>query len=218
MSLLGRIGRFGLVIAFTVVETVALGIWLALVEDAPTVSEATALGLGVLLAGLVLEHVLTDIAVNGFGLSASTEGLLFFSASETALWALWLLIAEQVGGLAGFAAAAVVLAVLLVPQHTIEDNALRGKALFSNLLDAGTVGFSIVESVGATVWLVFVLSPDLVAGLLAGTPLATVETEVVGLGVLALALFVEHTIGVRFSRRASTDIPRTTITEGTGTR
>jgi hypothetical protein len=218
MGLFGRLNRLVLITLFTLIETAALGAWLALVEDAPTVSQATALGLGILVVGLVVEHVLTDLAVNGFDLSLPGWRVLVFSVSETALWALWLVVAERVGGVEGFVAAAVVLAVLLVPQHTIEDNVLRGKGLFANLVDSGTVGFSILESAGATVWLVFVLSPDLVDSLLVGTPLATVDPAFVGLGILAIALFVEHIIGVRFSRRTGTDAPTRTIAEGTGTR
>jgi hypothetical protein len=40
--------------------------------------------------------------------------------------------------------------VVLVPQHTVEDNVLRGRGLFADLFAAGTIGFSIVEAAGAT--------------------------------------------------------------------
>lgn len=193
---LGSPGRVGLIAVFTAVETAALATWLRFVRDAPVVSTAVAIGLGVLLVGLFVEHVLTDAAVNGLDLDLPVAPVVGFSVSETVLWAVWLRIAEVVGGLAGFAVAFVVLGVLLVPQHTVEDNVLRGSPLFGDLVDLDTVGFSLIEAAGATVWLVLVLRPDLVGGTLGG-----VDAAVVGLAVLAVALFVEHTIGVRFSRR-----------------
>ena len=206
-SAFGLFNRTVLVVLFTGVETAALGVWLALVEDAPALSQAAALGLGVLLVGLVLEHVLTDAAVNGrFSLPGGR--VLFFSATETALWALWLVIAEQVGGLAGVAVAGVILAVVLVPQHTIEDNVLRGRGLFSRLFDSGTIGFSIIETAGATVWLALVFDGSLLTEALDtltefGVPLTLdIDPALVGLGVLALALLLEHVVGVRFSRRS----------------
>lgn len=202
----GFLTRNLLILLFTGVETVALGVWLALVEDAAVVSQATALGLGVLLVGLVVEHVLTDAAVNGAPPSFPGGNVLFFSATETALWALWLVVAEQVGGLIGVAVAGVVLAVLLVPQHTIEDNVLKGESLFSEFFDGGTVGFSIIESVGATVWLAFVFDGSLLEELLGAlasvglTITLDVEPALVGLGILAVFLLVEHVVGVRYSR------------------
>jgi hypothetical protein len=154
----------------------------------------------VLLVGLFVEHIFTDFAVNGLNLSFPVGKVFVFSATETALWAVWLLVAERVDGQTGLVAAGVVLAVLLVPQHTIEDNVLRGGGLLSRLVALGTVGFSAIEAASATVWLAFVLQPELFDGLLVG-PLETVEPALVGLGVLAGGLLVEHLIGVRFSSR-----------------
>lgn len=128
--LFGSLGRIGLVLTFTAVETIALVAWLGLVDGAPVASQAAALGLGVLIFGLLLEHYLTDLAVNGRSGTFPAWRALGFSVSEALLWAIWLLIAERLGGVAGVAVAGVVLAVLLVPQHTIEDNVLRGRGLF----------------------------------------------------------------------------------------
>lgn len=193
--------RYVFIAVFTAIETAALAVWLVLVADAPAVSQAAAIGLGVLFVGLLVEHVLTDVAVNGVDLSFPVRAGIFFSATETALWALWLVIAERVAGLEGFLVAGVVLAVLLVLQHSIEDNALRGRGLFSRLLNGGTFGFSVLEAAGATAWLVFVQRPDLVEPRLAEFGFGGVDPAAVGLGILAVALFVEHAIGVAFSRR-----------------
>lgn len=193
---LGTVSRVGVIAAFTAVETVALAVWLAFVQGAPVVSAAVAIGLGVLVVGLFVEHVLTDVAVNGLDLDVAVGPVVAVTVTETVLWAVWLEIAVVVGGLAGLGLAFVVLAVLLVPQHTVEDNGLRGADLLGDLVDLDTVGFSLVEAAGATVWLALVLQPDLVGGTVGG-----VDAAAVGLGVLAVALFVEHNIGVRFSRR-----------------
>lgn len=200
MSVAATAFRVIVIGVFTAVETAALGGWLAFVDDAATVSRAVAIGLGILLVGLFVEHVLTDVAVNGVDLSFPAGKVALFTVSETALWALWLLVADRVGGRAGLAVAGVALAVLLVPQHTVEDSVLRGDRLLSDLFDRGTVGFSLVEAAGATAWLAFVRGDPAVDRLLVG-PLAAVDPALVGLGVLAAALFVEHDMGVRFSSR-----------------
>lgn len=197
MNDLGPTTRLGVVALFTLVETAALGIWLVFVADAPTVSTATAIGLGALLVGLLLEHVLTGFAVNGPPLSAPSLPVLGFSVSETALWAVWLLVAETLGGLVGVLVAGVLLAVLLVPQHSVEDNVLRGRPALGDLIDTGTVGFSAVEATGATLWLG--LQFGAFGGVLGRVGLGGVDAGLVGLAVLAVFLFVEHRMGVRFS-------------------
>lgn len=195
------VGRYGLVVTFTAVETVALVLWLGFVRGAPIASRASAIGLGVLGVGLLAEHVLTDAAVNGLGDLTPSAKAVAFSASETVIWALWLVVAEAVGGLGGLLVAGALLTVLLVPQHTVEDNALRGRGFLSDLLNLQTLGFSVIEAAGATLWLLFVLRGDLVEPLLAEAGAASADPAVVGAGVLAAALLVEHVVGVAFSRR-----------------
>lgn len=200
-GLLTGFGRVVLVAAFTGVETAALAIWLGIVRDVPVVSGAAVVGLGILFGGLVLEHFLTDVTVNGRDASLPDTAVIGLSASETALWAVWLAIAERIGGLEGVLFAGVVLAVLLVPQHTVEDNDLRGRGPFSGLLNLGTIGISLVESAGATVWLLFVFRGESVGSFLRELGIAGVEPATVGLGLLAAALFVEHNLGVSLARR-----------------
>lgn len=149
-----------------------------------------------LVVGLIVEHLLTDVAVNGIDLDFPIGAIVILSVSETVLWGIWLEVAELVGGLVEFAVAFAVLAFLLVPQHTIEDNILKGRDLLADLIDLNTVGFSLIEAVGATIWLALVIRPGLVSGTIAG-----IDTALVGLGILAVALFVEHNMGVRFSSR-----------------
>lgn len=193
---LGTLLRVGLVVAFTAVEAAALAFWLDQVRGEPTVSTAVAIGLGVLAVGLFVEHVLTDVAVNGVDLELPVLAVVGFTLSETVLWALWLVIAERLGGVVGLGAALAFLAVLLVPQHTVEDNVIRARPALGDLVDLRTAGFSLIEAAGATAWLALVLRPDLVGGAVRG-----VDAALVGLGVLTAALFVEHSLGVRFSSR-----------------
>jgi len=122
--------------------------------------------------------------------------VLAVSLSEGLLWVLWLGVAERVGGVDGVLAAGVLFAVLLIPQHTVEDNVLRGAAPFESVVDLGTVGFSVVEAVGATVWLLLAFEGGQFGGLLATLGLGGVDPAAVGLGALALFLLVEHDIGV----------------------
>lgn len=82
------------------------------------------------------------------------------------------------------------------PQHTIEDNLSQGRDLPAGIIDLNTVGFSLIEAGGATLWLAVAFRPGLVAGTFTG-----IDAALVGLAILAVALFVEHNIGVRFSRR-----------------
>lgn len=197
----GAVRLSALVVAFTGVETVALVIWLAFVRDAPVLSERALAGLTVLVAGLFLEHYLTNRAVNGAAATFPIGTVALVSATEAGLWVLWLGVAEEVGGAVGFVAAAALLGALLVPQHTVEDNVLRGRGLFSDLLDTGTLGFSVIEAVGSTAWLVLVLRGDAAVPLLRDLGLGGVDPALVGFALLAVTLLIEHVVGVSFSRR-----------------
>lgn len=196
MANLHTLHRIAVIAVFTAVETAALAIWLRFVRDEPTMSTAAAIGLGVLAVGLILEHILTDVAVNGFNLELPLVAIVILSVSETLLWAIWLEVADLVGGINGFVIAFVVLAILLVPQHTVEDNILQGRGLIDDVINLNTAGISLIEAAGATVWLALVLRPDLIGGMVLGF-----EAALVGFGILAVSLLVEHNIGVRFSSR-----------------
>jgi len=195
-------GQTLLMVVFTLVETVALGLWLTLVEDAPILSIASAVGIGALVIGLVVEHILTDATINGLGdVSLLDRKIAGVSVSEALLWVVWLGAAEELGGVDGILIAGAVLAVLLVPQHTIEDNVLRDEEPLGSVFDLGTVGFSLVEATGATVWLLLVLEGAQFQGLLTTVGLGGVDPSAVGLGALAVVLLIEHDIGVALARR-----------------
>jgi hypothetical protein len=99
---------------------------------------------------------------------------------------------------------------VLGDEHTLADNVLRGEGAVATLVDLNAVGFSVAQAAGATVWLLSVLRGDLLKPLLAGadaafghaSPVAFVALDpgTVGLAALAAALFVEHVVGVSFSR------------------
>lgn len=206
MSLVRSLGRFGGTVVFTIVETVTLGVWLALVQDTPTVSTLAAIGAAVLVVGLLVEALVNTVVVNGFG-DFPLGNITVFSVTEAAIWVVWLVVAEQVGGLIGVDVAGVLLFVLMLPQHSIEDNVLRGRPLFSDVLALGTALFTFVEAAGATVWLALVFEGD---QLLANVGIDTVPVlstflpelgAAVGLLLLGVALLVEHVMGVQFALR-----------------
>jgi len=192
--------RVLLILTFTGVETAALAIWLAVVDGASIASVTIVVGFGILVLGLGVVHVLTDLAVNGLDLTVPTRTVVGLSVSEAILWGVWLAIASSATSIDGFVLAGTVLAVLLVPQHTVADNALGGRPPFSSLLEPGTFGYSAVKSAGATVWLLFVRHPEYVLDRISALELASAEPAAVGLAILTLALFVEHNIAVTYSR------------------
>ncbi|WP_262177862.1 hypothetical protein [Haloarcula laminariae] len=194
-------GQTLLMVGFTLVETLALGLWLTLVQGEPLISAASAVGFGVLSLGLVLKHALADAAVNGLSVSALPgRQILGVSVAEALLWALWLGVAERLGGVDGILVAGGLFAVLLVPQHTIEDNVVRGVGPFASVVDIGTVGASVVEAVGATVWLLLAFESGQFSGLLSALGLAGVDPAAVGLAALSVVLLIEHDIGVALAR------------------
>lgn len=213
-GLLRRLGRLVGVASFTGVETVALAGWLTLVTAEPLGPASEVVGLSLLFGGLLLEGLLTHVTVNGLRRSPPTVVMAGFTTTETLLWVGWLAVAERVGGVVGIGVAGLALAVLLVPQHTVEDNVLRGESPFARLFDSGAISFSVLEAAGATAWLLLVAGvvpagPLLeavgvavlgIAGLPAGIEVSA--PELVGVGVLAASLFVEHLVGVRHALRA----------------
>lgn len=214
MAPLRSLSRLTGTAAFTVVETVTLGLWLALVTDVPALSTIALVGVGILVVGLVVEAVVNTVVVNGFD-DIPLGRIGAFSVTEAAIWIVWLAAADQLADLTGVAvagvdltgivAAGVLLFALMLPQHAIEDNVLRGEPFASDLLQSGTVAFTFVEAAGATIWLALVRHGDT---LLADADLTAVPTvadatpaAVVGLGLLAAFLFVEHLMGLQFALR-----------------
>ena len=184
--------RDGLRIAvFTVVEVAALAIWLVLVRDDAGISQvepsSTIIGVAILAGGITIEHLLSYNVINSRPL-LKIGGLpvgrkLVVSIIETGIWALWLILADL-----NALAAALVLAVLLIFEHTFSDNVFKDRGVFSRLVDLRTVGFSIIEAAGAAVWLGFVGAGQ----------------EILGIVVLLVTSYVEHTMAVNLSRKRAT--------------
>lgn len=193
--------RQGLIVVLTGVEAIALVLWLSLLREASPLSRLAAAGFGVLALGLLVEHVLTDLAVNDFDVSVPGVAAAALSASEALIWGLWLLIAGTIGGLVGLLVAGGLFAALLVPQHTIEDSVLRGRDPLADIANVEMLGYSVVEAVGAVLWLLFVTRPDLVEPILVEAGLTAAAAAPVGAGILATALLIEHEIGVHLARR-----------------
>lgn len=187
------------ILLFTLVEVAALSVWVSLVTEVSLVSGLAVLGVGILVVGLAVEYVLMDLTVNGFDLAAPSWTVVVFSLSEALLWVLWFAVAAWATRAGGFVLAGTLFAVLLVPQHTVQDNALRGRWPFDRLLNVGTMGCSVIKAIGATGWLLTVLRPDYVVDWVALRELLGADPTAVGFGVLALALFVEHVVAVDYS-------------------
>ena len=170
----------GLVL-FTAVEVVGLAGWLTLVRAGRRV-----LGVLVLPVTFFVEHLIAYNVKRGAGLLRLDvpAGRIFVNAViETVVWVVWLAL-WMLGGGWRFVATAV-LFVPLVIEHSITDNIFRGRPLFENLLNRHTVGFSAVETIGATGWIVLV---DAGLGL-------------VGVGVLAVASLIEHRMALLVASR-----------------
>lgn len=172
---------------FTIVEAVTLVTWLALVRsDAGIYQVSTGslvAGLAVLAVGFTIEHLVAYNVIHNRGLF-ELQGLpigqkAVVSLIETAIWALWLVLANL-----NAIVAAVVLTGLLILEHSLSDNVFKGRGLFSRLLNGRTIGFSLIEAVGAAIWL----------------SLVEANLAVVGILILVVASFIEHTMAVALGR------------------
>ncbi len=174
---------------FTIVETVALATWLALVRGAANTGSMIA-GLAVLAVGFTVEHILAYNVIHGRGLldlrGVPIAQKAVVSVIETGIWTVWLVLAEwRVLADLNAIVAAVVLAGLLIVEHTLSDNVFKGKGLFSRLIDGRTIVFSLIEAVGAAIWLALVVA----------------NLAIVGIIILLVASFVEHLLAVALGRR-----------------
>ena len=173
---------------FTIVEGVALVTWLALVRsDAGIYQVSTGslvAGLAVLAVGFTVEHIVAYNVIHGRGVlelqGAPIGQKAVVSLIETSIWALWLVLADL-----NAVVAAVMLTGLLILEHTLSDNVFKGRGLFSRLLDARTISFSLIEAAGAAIWLALVEA----------------NLAVVGIVILVVASFIEHLLAVALGRK-----------------
>ena len=176
---------------FTTVEVVALVVWLVLALSATDIL-ISILAIAVLIGGFTLEHLITYNVIHKRplfdfrGLPVAQKAVV--SLIETGIWVVWLVIARlDVFGGFEYVIAAVVLTGLLIIEHTLSDNVFTGKRLFERIADRRTIGFSIIEGVGATIWLVLV----------------DIDLAIAGIIVLAVVSFIEHNLAINFSTRVS---------------
>lgn len=174
---------------FTAIEVITLVAWLAIALAATDVYSSILAGV-VLIVGFIIEHIIAYNVINNRNLldlrKVPIAQKAVVSVIETTIWILWLILAG-VDTFDVFDAliAAVVLAGLLIVEHTLSDNVFKHKRLFERLTDKRTVVFSIIESGGAAIWLALVQA----------------DLGVFGIIVLAAASFVEHTMAVALGRK-----------------
>jgi len=167
---------------FTIVEVAGLIVWLLLALQGQPL-----LGLGILFTALSIEHVITFFVIQKDTPTVPRPtvplfSILVFSVIETVIWGLWLLIAQsEVGPLF----AAVFLTAALLVEHTLSDNVFRREKLFSKIVEPRTTGFTLIEVVAATGWLLLVLEGQAILG-----PI-----------VMLVGSFIEHNIAVRVAQR-----------------
>ena len=177
------------IVVFTAVEVVTLVVWLALALAADDVLDSI-IAVIVLIVGFTLEHLITFNVIHKRplfdfrGLPVGQKAVV--SIIETGIWVVWLVLARM-EIFEGFEhiVAGVVLAGLLIIEHTVSDNVFRRKRLFERLADKRTIGFSIIEAAGAAIWLALI----------------DIGFAVVGLVVLAAASFIEHNMAVNLALR-----------------
>jgi hypothetical protein len=173
---------------FTIVEGATLVIWLALVRSAAGIYQVTTgslvAGIAVLIVGFTIEHIIAYNVIHNRGL-LDLQGVpvgqkFIVSLIETVVWAVWLVLADL-----NMILAAVFLTISLIIEHTLSDNVFKGRDIFSKLLDARTIGFSLVEVIGAAIWLALVQA----------------DMSVVGIAILLIASFIEHLLAVALARK-----------------
>jgi len=159
------------IFSFSAVETAALALWLSILGP---------VGLLIMDIGLSIEHWMSYNTNRGkklFNLKDVPFGkIIAFSTSETAIWALWLLVFQAYGFIAG----AIFLTALLIPQHKIELNVVEKKPFFHQLLSGRTVVISAIEGIGGTLW-----------GAVAQQA-GTIAEKVAAVLVLLIVMQVEH--------------------------
>jgi len=173
---------------FTAIEVITLVVWLVIALAATDVFSSI-LAAVVLIAGFTVEHIISYNVINRrrlldlHGVPIAQKAVV--SVIETIIWILWLALAGTDAFDASDALiAAAVLAGLLIIEHTLSDNVFKNRRLFERIADKRTIVFSIIESSGATIWLVLVQT----------------DLGILGIVILAAASFIEHIMAVALGR------------------
>ncbi|QSW99093.1 hypothetical protein [Haloterrigena alkaliphila] len=197
-NVLGRTARRRVVgitaaLSAAAVETVAVAIWFALVVGSRTGSTALA-GLGILFCGALLRTSVFGATVSEVGdlLQPQRLGTALLS---TGGWVVWLLVAEQIGGVAGIVLATLLLTVILTGQFLFERRVfcLRSTYLTTRLpLVPGALLAVGASMLLASAWLTdwTIASPPL--SLEVTTLVIHIEALQVGILVFGLFAFLAH--------------------------
>ena len=149
----------------TLTELLTLIVWLFLLS-----AGHGAIAAAILVTGLTIEHIIASRNIPPF------LELLGVSASESAIWIIWKVIANS-SPITAF----IFLFVTMFIQHNVELNSFARKPLFSRLLDRRVTLFTALEAVGGAVWLA----------------LTNVGHAAIGGAILGVGLQLEHQIQAR---------------------
>ena len=181
------------ILIFSAVEVVALVIWLVLALQVDNILSGI-LAVVVLIGGFTLEHLITYNVIHNrplFNFSGIPVGQKFVvSIIETILWVIWLVIINSttLDTNLNIVLATGFLFLTLLLEHTISDNVFTHRGLFSRLFDRRVVGFTIIEAVGAGIWVFYALQTDY---------------GFIGIIILAIASVAEHYFAVNLSQRGN---------------
>lgn len=162
---------------FTVIEVVTLVGWLFIANNINPI-----VAIVVLFVGLSLEHIVQYNVVNFrkfFDLrNFPILGTLVFTVLETVIWVVWLLLSGNllVAGLFLFAG--------LIIEHTLADDVFKSRSPFWGIANIRVVVFSLIEALGGTLWLFFVLDDKIIIGVI----------------ILFIGSIIEHNLAVRLGR------------------
>jgi len=87
-------------------------------------------------------------------------GIIAITLPELVIWAIWLYLAEGMG----YLLAGVVLAILMLGEHSVELGLVKKKNPLSFLTHPPTLFFTAMEVLGAIVWLHFVRNDQAMLG------------------------------------------------------
>ena len=184
---------------FTAVEVITLVVWLALALQATDILSGL-IAVTVLIIGFTLEHLITYNVVHNrplFNFKGLPIGQKFIvSLIETGIWVVWLVLLQSgvFDWTTGLVVATVFMFVTLLVEHTVSDNVFTKRPLFSRIIERRTIGFTIIEAVGAGIWFALV----------------DVNLAVLGILILTIASFSEHILSVRLSQGQNKNEKRNT--------
>lgn len=170
------------------IETIAVGLWFALVVGDRTTSAALA-GLGILFCGSLLRAGIFGATVSELD-DLLQPRRLGAALVLTASWIVWLLAAESVGGVVGIVAATAALAILFVGQFSFERRVFRFRSSYQ--YSFAPVAPGLLLALGASIllvsaWFVDVTLVSPVFSLEVTT--FVIQIEALQLGILAFGLF-----------------------------